>query len=315
MISEKEKGVSLVITFFIMIIILAVVLSVSIILYSEVKIIRNIGNSVISLYAADSGVEKVLYYDSQVKPILEDDKVAVRGLCSVYPYGPAENPNGCPKNSDISGLDSSIYCNPNPYYELPTPGVFDGIYGCDPDVCDDCKISFNTDLNSKTNYSVTSWVSTSVDESTGREYTDLYIRSKGVFGGASRQIEIKLAAPQTQGAINIANACANPKSTAQGLQIKISAVISTIAIGDTIDGDRVTARIYYYNSSGDVVTVASNLHLVPLNGNYIFDTWEYNWNSGSSIPHTYYVDLDVFDTLDPPSEATLIKMPPCGMGS
>ena len=39
--ARDERGVSLIITFFIMIIILSVVLSISIILYSEVKVIRN----------------------------------------------------------------------------------------------------------------------------------------------------------------------------------------------------------------------------------------------------------------------------------
>lgn len=60
---NSEKGVSLIITFFIMVIVLAVVLAVSSILYSEIKIIRNIGDSVVAFYAADSGVEKTLYYD------------------------------------------------------------------------------------------------------------------------------------------------------------------------------------------------------------------------------------------------------------
>lgn len=58
MFNDSERGVSLIITFFIMIIVLAVVLSISILLYSEVKVIRNIGNSMVSFYAGESGIEK-----------------------------------------------------------------------------------------------------------------------------------------------------------------------------------------------------------------------------------------------------------------
>ncbi|MCX6723586.1 MAG: hypothetical protein NT155_00215 [Candidatus Staskawiczbacteria bacterium] len=78
MFNNYQKGVSLIITFFIMLIALAVVLTISTILYSEIKVIKSVGNSVIAFYAADSGIEKVLYYDRQTTPA-----GAARGLCSL----------------------------------------------------------------------------------------------------------------------------------------------------------------------------------------------------------------------------------------
>jgi hypothetical protein len=132
MINKKsEKGVSLIITFFILIIILAVVLSISIILYSEIKIIRNIGNSVIAFYAADGAVEKVLYYDRQIKPA-----GAKRGLCSMcLPYDPVDNPNPCPSDNGNPSINC-VCSTPKPL----------SANGCDPITCSNCEVSFDTTL-------------------------------------------------------------------------------------------------------------------------------------------------------------------------
>jgi len=172
-ISNSENGVSLIITFFIMIIILSVVLSVSIILYSEVKVIRNIGNSTGSLYAAESGVEKILYYDRQVI-----ETGAKRGLCSMYLYNLTNNPKACRDNS-LSGFDPSIYCN-SPSIP-PVAGSTDPTLGCDPNVCDDCTVNFSTTFDNR-KYSITANVSSN--------YLD--VTSSGTFpisGGAERKIE------------------------------------------------------------------------------------------------------------------------------
>jgi len=56
-----QRGVSLIIVFFIMMIILSVVLSISTILYTQLKNVRNTSDSVISYYAAESGIEQVNY--------------------------------------------------------------------------------------------------------------------------------------------------------------------------------------------------------------------------------------------------------------
>lgn len=112
---NKERGVSLIITFFILTIILAVVLSISVLLYGQVKIIRNIGNSIVAFYAADSGVEKALYYDRKMGVAQ-----GIRGICGICDL--------CLVNGDcnlcsVTGND------------------------CDASSCSDCSISFSSEVN------------------------------------------------------------------------------------------------------------------------------------------------------------------------
>ena len=214
MIKDNQKGVSLIITFFIMIIILSVVLSISIILYSEVKVIRNISNSMVGLYAADSGIEKVLYYDRQETsfssgqsctnnstcvdpkyPICSGGYCTVsvsRGLCSMFA---SINPNSCPTSG--AQTDSSIYCAhisadipSNVYFptlSAPSTSVEGYAYpnnGCDPNTCNDCEISFNTTLDSGITYYTTAKVYPNDTNS------DFEVDSRGVFSGVGREIQI-----------------------------------------------------------------------------------------------------------------------------
>jgi len=122
MINNSERGVSLIITFFIMTIILSVVMAISTILYSEIKIIRNIGNSVGAFYLADSGAEEVLYYDRRAVPT-----EAVRGICNIC--------------SVVSSCST-------------TSTVTDGCQKCT-----DCNIAFTTTINSEKSYNVDAHVS------------------------------------------------------------------------------------------------------------------------------------------------------------
>jgi len=174
---NPESGVSLIITFFIMVMILSVVLSISVLLYSEVKIIRNIGSSTTSLYAAESGIEKVLYYDRQVIP-----SGAARGLCSMYLYNPVNNPKACRDSGDARNFDLSVYCD-----HSTIPPVSGSADGCKPDVCNNCTVIFDTSFDSR-KYTVTATVAPDVD--TTKTNPDYNITSKGVFGGAERQIQI-----------------------------------------------------------------------------------------------------------------------------
>ncbi|MDP3882584.1 MAG: hypothetical protein Q8Q48_00825 [Candidatus Staskawiczbacteria bacterium] len=173
---QKEKGVALIITFFIMIIILAVVLSVSAILYSEIKIIRNIGNSVIAFYAADSGTEKILYYDRIVVPELGGGEFAIRGLCSMCA---SENPDACVRED--KSQNKSIFCNDCHAYPRDSLGR-----GCDADRCDNCQIIFYTNFDDGKTY----WAEATVFPSEDEKSVNLEIKSKGSFNNVERQIEI-----------------------------------------------------------------------------------------------------------------------------
>ncbi|MCX6723318.1 MAG: pilus assembly PilX N-terminal domain-containing protein [Candidatus Staskawiczbacteria bacterium] len=173
MIIDKQKGVSLIMTFFIMIILLSVVLSISVILYSEIKIVRNVGNSVVSFYAADSGIEKVLYYDRQVKPA-----GAIRGLCSMF-----DDINNSDRycKKDLIDFTSGIYCNSQNH------DILNGDFtGCDLDKCNNCWISFETTFDGM-KYTTRAEVS---PDATKLDNTNFKIESKGIFNGTQRQIQI-----------------------------------------------------------------------------------------------------------------------------
>lgn len=58
-----EKGISLYLTLMVMAVLLAMTLGLSAILFSQIRIVREMGNSVISFYAADTGIEWLLYQD------------------------------------------------------------------------------------------------------------------------------------------------------------------------------------------------------------------------------------------------------------
>lgn len=176
MLDKNQRGISLIITFFIMLIILAVVLSVSSLLYSQLKVIKGIGESVISFYAAESGVEKVLYYDRKVLP--EGSERSERGLCTMYSFDQETNPNACGSNNPN---DSMNCINTRSPLALDNDGQ-----GCNVDNCTNCQIYFETKFGDA-NYYITGTV---VPNEDGISF-DTEIRSKGAYGQAERQILIK----------------------------------------------------------------------------------------------------------------------------
>jgi len=169
MAKDKEKGVSLIITFFVMIIILAVVLSVSILLYGQIKVLRNIGNSVASFYAADSGIEKVLYYDRQVRAPHPTDL-------------PCEEDNDC-SSGYVCNVDAKCILKRG-LCDMPSRDVNKEGNKCEKDDCTNCTISFSEQLNSASNYDVTATVKPDYSYN---------ISSRGVSVGTSRSIEINWA--------------------------------------------------------------------------------------------------------------------------
>ena len=170
---NKQRGVSLIMVFFIMVIILSVALSISVLLYSEVKVIRNVGNSMVSLYAADSGIEKVLFYDRQVIPT-----GAKRGLCHIATSCDEDTQPSIPEVGDIS---HSIYCN---------DVVLSGGPGCELDVCNDCTVSFNTTFDDRAYYTTATIHPNNLDPSVSGVFE---IDSRGVFGGTQRKIQIYIS--------------------------------------------------------------------------------------------------------------------------
>jgi hypothetical protein len=168
---NKQEGISLIITFFILTIVLAVVLSISIILYGEIKIIRNIGNSVIAFYAADSAVEKVLYYDRKVRPLQVGGDIPHRGLCYMCDQN---NIYKCPENYSVSSLNC-LNCTTT---EL-------SVNGCDPITCKNCKVSFDTILVAgEKNYHVDVIVSPNANNL----LSDFVLKTTGTYQNIKRAI-------------------------------------------------------------------------------------------------------------------------------
>jgi len=162
---KSEKGISLIITLFVMIIVLSVVLSISALLYSEVKIIRNIGGSVIAFYAADSGIEKVLYYDRQNiapgKP---------RGICDVC--------TNCPSNSGTSAIN----CTPCNYTVVTNQA--------DCDSCKNCKISFETKMTDDPKKSYKTSIDVSTLTTGACPVSMVKVESYGTYTNTKRAIYI-----------------------------------------------------------------------------------------------------------------------------
>lgn len=61
MLKNSQKGVSIYLTVMIMALILSVALGMGAILVGQIKMVRNMGYSVVSFYAADTGIERAMY--------------------------------------------------------------------------------------------------------------------------------------------------------------------------------------------------------------------------------------------------------------
>ncbi|MBU2539800.1 hypothetical protein KJ786_01400 [Patescibacteria group bacterium] len=126
---KSERGVSILIVFFVMVIILAIVLGINVIILSEMKVIREMGYSVIAFSAGDAGLEKTLYYDRKIIPT-----GGIRGVCNICVSCGAADCINCTK----------VGAN------------------CSPITCTDCKIIYTSQINNKS-FRVVSTISTLSD--------------------------------------------------------------------------------------------------------------------------------------------------------
>lgn len=112
---SQQGAVSLYLALMTMIILLAIGLGITTIIISQMRMIRGMGDSVVAFHAADTGIEKTIFYDRKVTP------EGARGLCDIC--------NSCPitdcKDCNTNGAD------------------------CDPLSCTDCFISYYSDFDGK----------------------------------------------------------------------------------------------------------------------------------------------------------------------
>lgn len=92
-----KRGVSLYFTVIIMSVLLALSLGLSIILFSQTKVTREIGYSTIAFYAADSGIERIYYnFDPTNNPCPESNPCSLDGAeYYVRILNPVDNPGEC----------------------------------------------------------------------------------------------------------------------------------------------------------------------------------------------------------------------------
>jgi len=254
---NSSRGVSLIVTFFILTIILAVVLSVSTILYSQIKIIGNIGDSVASFYAADSGIEKTLYYDRKVM-----QEKAKRGLCDI-----------CANCVSGDYGEPALFCNNCVFYGDD----------CDPLTCSNCSVSFDTVLNSEKKnlaYSVKAKVAPDASSS------NLVIDSIGTYKNLNRAIEIKSTKVEGGDAPIIESAQALPQTIEGATVIDISVAIKDL---DGLDESKIFA--YIKNPDG---TVVETLMLALFSGDKFNGSFRGTWIGSEGA---YSVDIEVYDVM------------------
>lgn len=271
---KNQKGVSLIISFFIMIIILAVVLGVTVLLYSEIKMIRNIGNSMVAFYSADSGIEKVLYYDRKIIPA-----GAERGLCAMLSYDPINNPQACPSSSLGLELDPGIYCD-NSSTQLIDPENTDG---CNPNICNGCVITFDTTFSdNEKKYDIEASVAPAEDG-----YTGLTIGSLGEFRGVKRKIQLYMEKMEPSELIQIKNIYVIGSYYEGGMKISVAVEIEASNGISFIE-----AHIKDSPEGEDVF--GSPISLILSSGTIFDGIFAGIWNGSEG---EYYVDLVIVDTL------------------
>ncbi|MBZ9569600.1 hypothetical protein KJA16_01615 [Patescibacteria group bacterium] len=140
MFGVSKKGVSIYLAIMIMFILLAIGLGISVIIVSQMKMIRGMVDSVIAFCAADTGIERILH----------EAKTCYRAGCPSPPCYPPEDTCASPCRPDCWGLleDSTFPDN------LDTDINYEVIHEHCPDFdgdevitgCGDCAICPDTDL-------------------------------------------------------------------------------------------------------------------------------------------------------------------------
>jgi hypothetical protein len=153
---KYQKGISLIMVFFIMTIMLSVVLGISTITYSEFKNVRSEGDSIVSFYVADSGIEKTLYYSRNDIP--SSPLGVTNGVCNI-----------CSACSAREG--SCVACE---------------AVGDDCNYCRKCQITYTTTFGDK-EFKVLANIFPNGD------FYNLDISSKGYYNKTSRAISLQIA--------------------------------------------------------------------------------------------------------------------------
>lgn len=106
-----EKGISLLFVVLIMSVILAIALGLSAILVQQTKMMGEMGHSVVAFYAADTGIERVLYNFYQEYPSQSGQSGVVGGASFSASVKCSEDIDECPENLEKdSACDAANFC-------------------------------------------------------------------------------------------------------------------------------------------------------------------------------------------------------------
>ncbi len=110
LICNKESGISLLLAILILALILGVALGLNTILLQQIRMTREMGNSVVALYAADTGIEEALMVrDNPSSSCTQDSQCLLGGATYYLSISPTSPP-------DCVALD---YC-------IKSVGIFKG---------------------------------------------------------------------------------------------------------------------------------------------------------------------------------------------
>ncbi len=154
---NNQKGVALIVVFLIMTVFSAAVLSISVILLNEIKIIGSNSDSMKSFYAAQSSLERTFYLDRKQIPA-----GGARGLCNI-----------CASATDLT---SCTYTN------LAQGGAD----GCDVNTCNNCQVTFTSGFDNQT-YSTTASV---IPDPLDSAKSLLTINTNGYYKNVVRRLSI-----------------------------------------------------------------------------------------------------------------------------
>lgn len=113
--NKSQQGLAIYLAVVVLSVVLSVVLGISAILINEIKITREMGNSVTAYYTAETGIERAL------KLIIADEAVGLQESYSedldngasytveiVCPQGGASCPSGIPHDSDCNATNFCV---------------------------------------------------------------------------------------------------------------------------------------------------------------------------------------------------------------
>ena len=76
-----QRGISVYLAMMMMVLSLTVILGLSTLFFKQIKIVRGIGDSVVAFYAADTGIEKLIYQDEQCRQNPADCTTTLAWAC------------------------------------------------------------------------------------------------------------------------------------------------------------------------------------------------------------------------------------------